>query len=89
MANITDAEIEYVATAMSAAGPGQSGHILSGLARAALTATAELGWGKKPTRSELNDLLLSQYDQTAHSSSHSAVIGSIQQLLHAGYAVDD
>ena len=59
------------------------------LACAAIAKLEELGWGKKPTRSELNDLLLSQYDQTAHSFSHSAVIRSIQQLLHAGVAVED
>lgn len=82
-----DATIQAVAKAIKH--PKEQAYGYTDLAYSAIAALEELGWGKKPTRSELNDLLLSQYDQTAHSFSHSAVIRSIQQLLHAGYAVED
>lgn len=88
MTQFSDADIEAVARAIHLACIEQGTWSYQAYARAALTAMTELGWGKKPTRSELNDLLLSQYDQTALPFSHPAVSRSIQQLLDAGFAVD-
>lgn len=85
MADITDAEIEHVATAMSAAGPGQSGHILSGLARAALTAAAEIGWGRKPTRSEARSII----DKKITFGTESTRERVTAALIEAGLAVED
>ena len=88
MTQFSDDDIKAVANAIHLACIEQGTWSYQAYARSAIAALTELGWGKKPTRSELNDLLLSQYDQTALPFSHPAVSRSIQQLLDAGFAVD-
>lgn len=80
-ADITEQDIEHVAKAMSAEGPGQSGHILSGMARAALEAAAEIGWGRKPTEAEVAGLFLSNCVYAPYEIAY--------KMLKADYAVEN
>lgn len=93
MADITEQDIERVARAVFAASSGASypfdhspsQDVYRIHARAALEAAAELGWARKPTRSEVHEALRSFDWQRPYPT----VLSIGDALVEAGFAVED